>query len=1060
MLNRCRAAWIVTMLLATPVMATPVLEVVEVPGDHYAITAVDDADPEVAFWRLKVDVPSGGIYAFEDLTDAGDGSGGHTNYLGASAYNRQCTLLFFDGRGGNVCTRRTPVGGLADRLTFDAEPDGSAFTITYTETAAATGFFHSSYPDGARTLNPGDLLTTITVTIRPPSPDGTIWDWRIACENVSDHDLSPKIWAAEWVQTWILDTIVRAADSDNALADGPWDPDAPLSYGRWTIGDNAAAGLTAGRQFILDYQDGLSIHEDGGGIAQGTWAGFGYLKYSSPFSYETHALAPGATEVHAGQFILDIAGVTAGAPVADAGADQTITAPTPDGTTATLDGTGSTDADGTIVSYAWSENGTPLGSGATPQVDLSVGMHVITLTVTDNDGLTDTDTVVVDVALQGVNRVFYVDYDNGDNTHHGRAPEYPWKHCPGDAAATGIPAGTALAAGDKVIFRGGVHYRGTIYVNASGDADADLVFDGNTDGTFGDGRAIVDGSEALTGWTPCTSPDDAGGSPYWASLYYADLPAGVTIFTENMYEDGQLLMMAQGPDLVDPRYYDDTSTYRSVPETDVTNDSLIDAEFFTQTDPNAWDGAYIHVWANPNQVFTQAVTGYIPAESTILFETVSPGVYTDRPTRYAMTNSFLVLDRPGEYVIDEALGRVYLWPLGESDPNGSAVTVSVRSNGIDVRGNSYVTIQGFRIVKHSSPINSARNGCGIRNYLTASHLTLRDNEIRYQRSMEKYGGIFLSATSDSLVADNIVCDNVRSRGIMVGGVNNVVVNNYLRNNGGTGIYLSGATDCEVRANTVLDHTGTHANGITLYQGCTNCLVFGNIVLRGGCALTTQDSSGLVLAYNVLSSAASGYTVADWGSGGGAYSVDLHYYNNVIMNPAGGVAFSVSGDSQEGLVCKNNIIDGGGPHGADVTHNLYTSLAWSQTPEYGWYPHDGEIVETDKSLIFVDAAAEDYRLVAGSPALDAGTDVGFDADLLGAAVPLGAAVDMGAYEGAVAAGTPGDADGDGDVDLDDFAILKTNFGRTGATAGAAEGDFDTDGDVDLDDFAILKTHFGT
>ena len=56
------------------------------------------------------------------------------------------------------------------------------------------------------------------------------------------------------------------------------------------------------------------------------------------------------------------------------------------------------------------------------------------------------------------------------------------------------------------------------------------------------------------------------------------------------------------------------------------------------------------------------------------------------------------------------------------------------------------------------------------------------------------------------------------------------------------------------------------------------------------------------------------------------------------------------------------------------------------------------------------------------------------------------------------GLPGDFDDDGDVDLDDFAILKTNFGRTGA--GAGEGDSDGDGDVDLDDFAALKTHFGT
>ncbi|NLF32189.1 MAG: right-handed parallel beta-helix repeat-containing protein [Planctomycetes bacterium] len=56
--------------------------------------------------------------------------------------------------------------------------------------------------------------------------------------------------------------------------------------------------------------------------------------------------------------------------------------------------------------------------------------------------------------------------------------------------------------------------------------------------------------------------------------------------------------------------------------------------------------------------------------------------------------------------------------------------------------------------------------------------------------------------------------------------------------------------------------------------------------------------------------------------------------------------------------------------------------------------------------------------------------------------------------------PGDCDGDGDVDLDDFVIVKQNFGRSGVGAGAAEGDLDGDGDVDLDDFVVLKQHFGT
>jgi hypothetical protein len=54
--------------------------------------------------------------------------------------------------------------------------------------------------------------------------------------------------------------------------------------------------------------------------------------------------------------------------------------------------------------------------------------------------------------------------------------------------------------------------------------------------------------------------------------------------------------------------------------------------------------------------------------------------------------------------------------------------------------------------------------------------------------------------------------------------------------------------------------------------------------------------------------------------------------------------------------------------------------------------------------------------------------------------------------------PGDANGDGIVDLQDFGLLKDNFGITqGATW--AQGDFTGDGAIDLQDFGILKDHFG-
>ncbi|WP_176956091.1 malectin domain-containing carbohydrate-binding protein [Catalinimonas alkaloidigena] len=85
-------------------------------------------------------------------------------------------------------------------------------------------------------------------------------------------------------------------------------------------------------------------------------------------------------------------------PVAAAGADQTVIDTDNNGTQAVqLNGTNSTDLDGTLQSYVWSENGNPLATGATPTVTLAVGVHQITLTVTDNRGATATDQVQITV---------------------------------------------------------------------------------------------------------------------------------------------------------------------------------------------------------------------------------------------------------------------------------------------------------------------------------------------------------------------------------------------------------------------------------------------------------------------------------------------------------------------------------------------------------------------------------------------------------------------------------------------------------------------------------------
>ncbi|HUW13791.1 MAG TPA: InlB B-repeat-containing protein, partial [Anaerolineae bacterium] len=95
-----------------------------------------------------------------------------------------------------------------------------------------------------------------------------------------------------------------------------------------------------------------------------------------------------------------------------------------------------------------------------------------------------------------VTGTYYVDFVGGADTNAGTSTLTAWKHCPGDANATGTAASTTLAAGNQVIFKGGVQYNGQIALMWSGTDGARIVYDGNSAGTWGTGKAIIDGQDA------------------------------------------------------------------------------------------------------------------------------------------------------------------------------------------------------------------------------------------------------------------------------------------------------------------------------------------------------------------------------------------------------------------------------------------------------------------------------------------------------------------------------------------------------------------------------------
>jgi dienelactone hydrolase len=105
------------------------------------------------------------------------------------------------------------------------------------------------------------------------------------------------------------------------------------------------------------------------------------------------------------------------APVANAGADKTITLPT---NSASITGT-ATDSDGTIASRVWTKKSgsTATLSGTTSNTlnvsNLVAGTYTFTLTVKDNDGAIDTDDVIVTVKSATTTNAAPIAYAGADH---------------------------------------------------------------------------------------------------------------------------------------------------------------------------------------------------------------------------------------------------------------------------------------------------------------------------------------------------------------------------------------------------------------------------------------------------------------------------------------------------------------------------------------------------------------------------------------------------------------------------------------------------------------------
>jgi Tol biopolymer transport system component len=98
-------------------------------------------------------------------------------------------------------------------------------------------------------------------------------------------------------------------------------------------------------------------------------------------------------------FVVERASGENRSPLANAGPDQTVQASGPTAAVQ-LNATASSDPDGDSLTFKWTEAGQQIATGSTPTVSLALGVHTLTVTVTDPSGATAVDTVSITVNAQ------------------------------------------------------------------------------------------------------------------------------------------------------------------------------------------------------------------------------------------------------------------------------------------------------------------------------------------------------------------------------------------------------------------------------------------------------------------------------------------------------------------------------------------------------------------------------------------------------------------------------------------------------------------------------------
>lgn len=354
-----------------------------------------------------------------------------------------------------------------------------------------------------------------------------------------------------------------------------------------------------------------------------------------------------------------------------------------------------------------------------------------------------------------------------------------------------------------------------------------------------------------------------------------------------------------------------------------------------------------YTWQNTGEImligsfnaeyWTDAVTlkAFNPAKrSVITNEVISHGA--SYGAKYSSTNTFYwanaieELDSPGEFFIDKADNKLYVYPMKEITANSEVILSCspeyTNNYAVYVNNSSNIVINGIDFKSCSKQnimsVNKAENvlvqNCTFKNSVGAVHFGTETQfcgviNSEFENIKSFYPIVTSKAVSGEYVKElkpqyNFVQNNYfyDCSHIIIRGVGDIISHNYFSNTPGGAIYSDSSNEVIIEYNEIVSYGITTKDCGAIYIGGRNAA-----------------ASGVHVRYNYIHDAAP--NAYDSGASRGIYLDDLnsgtYVYGNVLKDAK--VIFIHSGS--DNAVYNNIIINGGGKAIADSENYMYDRL---------------------------------------------------------------------------------------------------------------------------------------